>query len=217
MERQSQIISEKLDFDKVWAMFQETDRKFQETKELLSKSSLETDRKLQETKELLERVSLETDSKFRETDKIMKNLMKKSSEYDSRWGKFVESLVEGSLVSLLNDRQIYVNDTLMRRKKYHNDKDYEIDIIALNGDEIVVVEVKTTLSTTDVAKFIEVLIEFKKAFTEYKDKRVIGAVAYIGADKGADTFAAKSGLLVIKATGDSARITNHKDFNPKRW
>ena len=199
MEHTAPQSVEKLDFDKVWLMFVETDRKFQETKELL------------------ERSSLETNLKFQETDNILKKLMKKSSEYDSRWGKFVESLVEGSLVELLNSRKIKVNDTLMRRKKYHNDKDYEIDIIAFSGEEIVVVEVKTTLSTNDVSRFIEVLTEFKQVFEEYREKNIIGAVAYIGVDKGADSFAAKNGLLVIKATGESAKITNHKDFSPKRW
>ncbi len=260
MELTTKHATEDLSFDKVWFMFQETDRKFQETKELLANSSLETEkmfqetdrkfqetkellanssletnrkfqetkellasssletnRKFQETKELLANSSLETDKKFQATDYTLKKLMKKSAEYDSRWGRFVESLVEGSLVRLLNDRNIMVNDTMMRRKKHHNDRDYEIDIIALNGSEIVVVEVKTTLSTSDVSKFLELLSEFRIIFEDYKEKNVIGAVAYIGKDSGADSFASSHGLFVIKATGESARITNPEKFTPRRW
>lgn len=206
MEHTTTVSSDKPDFDSVWLMFQET-------RKLLEQISLDTDRKFQETNLQFK----ETDKKFKETERIMKNLMTKSSEYDSRWGKFVESLVEGALIKLLEGREIYVNDTLTRRKKFFNGRQYEIDIIAKNGKDVVVVEVKTTLSSNDVARFIEVLTVFKEVFTDYNNNNIIGAVAYIGVDKDADTFAERQGLFVIKATGESTRITNKKGFEPKAW
>ena len=42
-----------------------------------------------------------------------------------------------------------------------------------------------------------------------------GAVAYIRAPNGVDVYAQRQGLFVIKATRDSARITNEAGFTPK--
>ncbi len=199
--------TEKLDFEKVWLMFQETDRKFQETKELMAKSSLETDRKFQETKELLEKSSLQTEKKLRKLETL----------FTSQWGKLMETLVEGDLIKLLNERGIKVHQTSTRIKGTYQGKHFEFDIIAENGDDIVVVEVKTTLKTDDVQDFIDNLKEFKKIMPRYSNNNVIGAVAYLKEDSKASEMAQNKGLLVIRATGSSASIVNPIDFLPKAW
>ncbi|MFH0967136.1 MAG: hypothetical protein V1862_05585, partial [Methanobacteriota archaeon] len=56
-----------LTFEKVWLMFQETDRKFQETQAALAEQTKETDRKFQETQTALAEQTKETDRKFQET------------------------------------------------------------------------------------------------------------------------------------------------------
>jgi hypothetical protein len=136
---------------------------------------------------------------------------------ESRWGRFVEALVEGALVKILNEFGILVNRTLTREKRILDNDDYEIDIIAKNGDEIVAVEVKTTLGISDVQEFLKKLELFKRAFPDYKNNMLLGGIAYIQKDSDADKFAAKNGLIVIKAVGDSAIITNRKGFKPKSW
>ena len=191
--------SENVDFNKVWLMFQETDKRFQET-----------DRQLKETRSIL-------DEKFKETDKIVRNLTNKLKESELRWGKFVEALVEGKLVEMLNDKGIPVNMTSMRIKRKYEDDEYEIDIIAKNGIEVVVVEVKTTLGIEDVQHFIDKLKIFKDVISEYKENTVYGAVAFIQQDSEAQKYAAKKGLLVIKAVGESAKIINRSTFKPKEW
>jgi len=230
-----QIGTEKLDFEKVWLMFQETnnllekssidmdkrfqetDRKFQETNNLLEKSSLDVDDKFKEAKALIEQSSIETDKRLKETDRQMKNLLKKMSESESRWGRFVEALVDGSLVSLLKTVDINVTGTLTREKKLHNGKQYEIDIIAKNGNDLVAVEVKTTLSPQDVDYFVNVLNVIKEVFPEYSEKKIVGAVGYINEDSKAHIYAENQGLLVIKAVGESAKLVNSADFKPKIW
>ena len=76
-------------------------------------------------------------------------------------------------------------------------------------------QVKTTLKTSDVKHFIKQLKIFKDWRPEYKDKIVYGAVAYLKKQDGANTFAEKEGLFVIRATGNSASITNKDTFKPK--
>jgi hypothetical protein len=136
---------------------------------------------------------------------------------ESRWGRFVEALVEGTLVKILNDFGISVNRTLMREKRILDKGDYEIDIIAKNGDEIVAVEVKTTLGISDVQDFLAKLDLFKKAFPDYSHSKIFGGIAYIQKDSDAEKYAAKNGLIVIKAVGEGAKIINRKGFKPKSW
>ena len=179
-------------------MFRATDRRFKETDKLLTEKFQETDKLLTE--------------KFRETDKEIKTLAKL---FTSQWGKLVESLVEGDLVNRLNERGIFVNDTTTRRKGKHEGKDYEFDIIATNGTEVVVVEVKTTLRPKDVEKFLEKLGKVRIYLAEYADKKIYGAVAYLRADSGSERQAEKQGLYVIRATGNSSSIINSSSFQAK--
>lgn len=171
----------------------------------------------QEIKEILRELSLsqkETDAKFKETDKQIK---KAFHLFESQWGKLIESLVEGDLLRLLQKRNIEVTDTSTRRKGSRNGMDYEFDIIAHNGNEIVIVEVKTTLRARYVKKFISQLKIIDQLLPEYKDYKVYGAIAYLQEVDDAARYAEKKKLFVIKATGDSAAITNAEDFVPKVW
>jgi len=202
--------NDRLSFEKIWKLFQETDKKFQET----DKKFQETDKKFQEmakrfeeTKHLLKEESLKTEKKLRQLENI----------FIGHWGKLVESLVEGNLAKILQERGIDVRGTRQRVKSLYNRKEIEIDILAINGSDVVAVEVKTTLRVEDVNEFIEKLKVFKKAFSEYKNKNIYGAVAFLNVNEEADKYAYKKGLFVIKATSDSAKILNDKKFKPKNW
>ena len=130
----------------------------------------------------------------------------------------MESLVEGDLVNLLRKREIAVEKTMTRveSKKDHG-PNYEYDILAVNGNEVVVVEVKTTLKVKDVEYLLKKLGAFKKIFPEYGEKKIYGATAYLRANAYADKHAEKEGLFVVRATGSSASITNSRDFCPRSF
>ena len=204
-------------FEKVWLLIQETDRNLKETDRQLKETRAILDEKFSETRAILDAKFQETDRQIKETGNIVRNLTNKVNESEKRWGKFVEALVEGKLVEMLNDKGIPVNMTSTRiKRKYEND-DYEIDIIAKNGKEVVVVEVKTTLGIEDVQHFIDKLKIFKNVISDFSENIVYGAVAYIQQDSEAQKYAAKKGLLVIKAVGESAKIENRSNFKPKEW
>ncbi len=200
------VQTEKLDFDKVWLMFQETNRQMQET-----------DKKFQETEKIVKETSLQmkqTDLQMKQTDKKLKKL---EQLFTSQWGKLMESLVEGDIIKLLNQRGIAINVTSTRINANYNGRQYEFDIIAENGTDIVVVEVKTTLKPDDVKEFIEELQEIKNVLPKYKNNNIFGAVAYLKEDGGAKKMAINNKLFVIRATGSSASIENKADFIPKAW
>jgi Holliday junction resolvase-like predicted endonuclease len=168
-----------------------------------------------------EQLFRETDKKFQETDKKFleteKKLNRTISLFESQWGKFIESLVEGNLISLLRSKGIDVHETSQRRKGTYNGKQFEFDIIAHNGNEIVIVEVKSTLNVSAVKEFLDELPNAKSWMHEYKNFKIYGAVAYLRADEDSVLFAERQGLFAIRATGDSAVIVNNENFVPKEW
>ena len=95
-----------------------------------------------------------------------------------------------------------------------NGEDYEFDIVAGNGAEVVVVEVKTTLRSEDVTHFLDKLRRFTVYEPRYRGEKIYGAAAYLKADGAVAKYAERQGLFVIRATGDSASIINAQDFRP---
>ena len=194
----------------------ETDKQLKETGKLQKETDKVLTEKFKETDKILTDKFKETDKilsdKFKETDKKIKEL---AGLFTSQWGILVESLVEGDLVNILNERGIQVISTTQRRKGNYQGESFEYDIIAHNGIEIVIVEVKTKLRPGDVKKFIEKLNKVKTYLPEFANFKVMGAMAFLKADAGAEVMVEKRGLFVIKATGDSAAIINQSNFKPR--
>ena len=81
--------------------------------------------------------------------------LKKAEEmFAGQWGKLAESLVEGKLVELLQARNIDVYHTSARVRGQHGPAQWEYDVVAPNGEEVVVVEVKSTMKVANVLAFL---------------------------------------------------------------
>lgn len=203
-----------ISWEEIKALFAETNRKFQETDRLLTEKFQETDRQFKET----DRKFQDTDRKFQDTDrKLNKRFNELYGLFSSQWGRLVESLVEGDLVPILQRRGIKVEQTARRVKGSHEGLSYEFDIVARNGTEVVVVEVKTTLKPKHIREFLDKMTSFKTWVEEYAPNTIYGAVAFLQADAGAEQMAENKGLFVIRATGDSAAIVNKADFVPRTF
>ena len=182
----------------------ETGRLIRETAEQMQ----ETDRQMQET----DRQMQDTDRRMQETDRRLKRA---ENLFTTQWGKLMESLVEGDLVKLLRERQVRVDRLSQRTEGSRNGEHYELDILAVNGSEVVAVEVKTTLRPEDVGRFRAKLERFKEWWPEYEDRKVYGAMAYLQGGKDVRTHAERQGFFVIRATGSSSSIVNAEDFEPR--
>ncbi len=184
--------------------YKEARREMQE----IRASQKETGRYLKNISAELRATQKETSQQMKETDKKINAII---GDFGNRWGKLGENLVKGSLVQRLKKRGIEVERVITNAK---NDKT-EFDIIAVNGKEVVVVEVKATLDPADVREFTEDIKNFKVWWPEFKDKTIYGAMAFlIKANRQANSLAEKQGFFVIEATGDVI-IQNKKDFKPK--
>ena len=186
MSTQTKYSSEK-EIKEIWRLFRETDQRMKES-----------DRRFEEQKK-------ETNRRIKYLDDL----------FTGQWGKLMESLVEGDLVRLLKERNIQVDRTLTRLEGKYKGQDWEFDIIAVNGSEVVVVEVKTTLRVKDVDYFQTKLNQFTVFNPEFKGKKIYGAAAYLKSDQSSNKYAEREGMFVIRATGKSASITNAQNFKPK--
>ena len=183
------------------ATFEKINATLDRISEMQEKAAVE----MEETRE-------EEKQRKKEVDKEMKELR---GLFTSQWGKLMESLVEGDLVGLLSGCGIAVHSIHPRVYGRRNGTHYEFDIVAGNGDEVVVVEVKTTLKSEQVTEFLEKLQRFTVYEPLYQGKRIYGAVAYLKADSSVTLYAERQGLFVIRATGSSASIVNDEEFVPR--
>ncbi len=154
----------------------------------------------------------ETDRRMKETDKQIK---KNEASFNSRWGRLVESLVEGDLVAMLQEKGVHVYQIYRNVSQNGYGDNFEYDIIAANGQEIVVVEVKTTLKAQDVKDFLVSMGKVTTRMPRFKKNTVYGAMAWLKSDEQAHVYAEKQGLFVIRATGNSASIINKDNFKPQ--
>ncbi|MBF0132466.1 MAG: DUF3782 domain-containing protein [Magnetococcales bacterium] len=201
-------------FDDVWRMFQETAAQMRDT----DRRFKETDRKMQETDRKIQEGFARTDAQMRETDRIVKEVSKKIGDLGSRWGEFVEGLVAPACETIFAERGIPIHKVSRRVKaKLSGGRHMEIDVLVVNTDAVALVEVKSVLTVEAVREHLVRLSEFKDFFQEYANKKVLGAVAGIVIDKDADRFAMNKGLFVLVQSGDTIRITNEPEFQPRAW
>ena len=169
-------------------------------------------RRQKEGEQVARQQNEELRAQMRETDRRLKEAR---DLFTSQWGRLMESLVEGDLVKLLQERGVEVEAVASRIRLSRDPKLREVDLFAVNGEEAVAVEVKTTLKPEHVTDFVELLDELPRLFGLYGARRLYGAVAYLKADEGTIRHATRKGLLVIRATGSSASIVNEPDFEPR--
>ncbi len=144
-------------------------------------------------KELDLRMEKDRQEAKRRGKEIDRRLKKLDELFTSQWGKLIESLVEGDLVKLLKRRGITVDKTLVRREyiEVPGKPLAEFDLIACNGNETVVIEVKTTLRVEDVDHFLKSMKLFRTAMPRFQNDIIYGGVAYINVVGSADKYAQK--------------------------
>ena len=184
-------------------------------------SAREFDRRLQESRVEFERSlaqsRIEFDRSLEDVKKIADQAMRSVEGLSSRWGRFVENMVEPAIVRLFQERNIDVKETHTRVKAKRGTIKMEIDILAVDDTVAVAVEVKSRLNQKQINAFIKRLGNFKSAFPAYANYDIYGAVAAIEIDAGADVYAYKQGLFVIKQSGDTVKIDNDSAFQPVTW
>jgi hypothetical protein len=181
---------EELTFEKVWAMFQETDKKFRET-----------------------------DKKFQETDRQIQQNQKMMSDLGRKFGKIIEHMFIPNLKEKFNALG-YVfeksSPNVLIESRDHKICT-EIDVFLENRGCALAVEVKTQANIGDIREHIERMEKLRRYFDQHNDKRKLyGAVAAAVIPGNVHDYALKQGLYIIRQMGDNISIEESQN-KPKAW
>ena len=193
-------------YDDILRLFQETTLQFKET----DRKFQESDRRLQETEQFLKQQSQETDRQIRQVNRQI-------GELGNRLGEFVEWQVRPAAIRLLQERNIEVHELASEVSVQRDGDGLEIDLLAINTTQAVLIEVKSKLSQTDVDDHLERLAKFKRLMPRYQGTIALGAVAAMVIPPDVARYAYRQGLFVMAQSGDHLVILNDPAFSPKAW
>ena len=198
--------------------------------EVALKEVAEAQKKTEEAQRETAEAQQRTEESLKKTQAVVReqseSLKSADGNFTRKWGRFLEGFVKGNLVALLQKRGIEVGRLERRRdipSHIPGESAGDFDLVALNGKEIVVIEVKTTLSASKLEKFLSHLKKFKSYFPEYEGRIIYGGVAYMDTDKNDDSVGERvmeEGLFAIVAPGGDAKVAkvlNPEDFTPKEF
>ncbi len=131
-------------------------------------------------------------------------------------GDIAEDLFRRNVVSLLKARGILIKNLGFRVKMPGT---AEYDIVAENGKEIVVLEVKNKLSSRHIRRFLNVqLPKFRSEFPIYSNYKLYGAIGSLIISEELEQIAIDEGLFVFTQNMDGgASIINSSNFKAKSW
>ena len=197
-------------FEKVWLMFQASDKKWQETERFLKEKSLETER-------LMKEQSRETDKRFKETERLVRNLSQNIGGLNNTVGEVAEEYFLRALEKFAEVAGVKIQRV---GKLYGQTKELqrEYDVVLFGQNALIAVEVKHKLEEKDVITYCEKsLPALKQLFPEYAAYKVIGGVAGMTARKGAVKLAIEKGLLVFTQSGQKVVQLNPEGFKPREF
>jgi hypothetical protein len=210
-------MSEAITIADIYKLFERTEAQFAEFQKEAERRNVEAERRNAEAEQRnaeADRRSAEADRTMEELKKLVRATTEAVNNLTTPLCLFIEEMVEPAVVQLFQGRGIDVTQTMSRLKSKRPGAAMEIDILAVNGSELVAVECKSRLSKDDVDDFLDRLQRFKLAFPQFRDFQVYGAVAGIEIDQGIDSYAYRRGLFVIKQSGETVKIINDVQFQP---
>jgi len=150
-----------------------------------------------------------------EVDKERKEMNRKWEDLARKMGTIVEDIVAPGLpFAVQKTFGLDIDDLIIRRrKKIKNGKVREYEVIAVAGDKVFIIDVKSTYRTGYFDDFEKALKEFKEFFPEYNSFRLIGVVASLSLPEEIINTATRRGLLALNLSGDYLEFVNADKVN----
>jgi len=95
----------------------------------------------------------------------------------------------------------------------------EYDIVAVNGNAVLVIEVKNKLQKRMIGRFVDKkLPKFPEIFPEFRGRRLFGGIGALVVKDDVGRYAEKEGLYVLTQTSEGgAALINRKTFRAKEF
>ncbi|MDR0709208.1 MAG: hypothetical protein LBF77_03975 [Spirochaetaceae bacterium] len=216
-----------LDFEKVWAVMMETNRKLTESAEQYARQSKETDRKLAESAEQYARQSKETDRRLAESAKQLAHLDQTVERLSNNVGglnRSVGELVETLIAARLWEKfPGYDLKRAYQRIPLYDEKSQiqtDVDILLVNTVMCMAVEVKREL---DRMRDVDEHVKRMRLIRQYppeliNSKQLLGAMAGGVVDPDVRKYAYECGFFVLELAGESVHLVPPPEgFVPQKW
>jgi DNA repair ATPase RecN len=203
------MVSERLDkaYELAERAFAAADRAFAAAE----RASQEVERTSKEVARVSEEVA--------KTSEEIKKLKTEISRLTGSWGEFVEGLIEPSTIKFMEGKGFKVVEVHQGAKVSRNGMNAEYDLYLVCEKKsnnrkkekvIFLVSAKTKVSSRDVDELLEDMKKFFFFLEQYRGFKLMGAIAGMRFGKGADIYALRSGLIVMKPAGEVMQIQEPK-------
>jgi predicted nuclease with TOPRIM domain len=194
----------------------------QRLSERIDRFSEENERGFRELREITARTSERVDKTSEEVAKTSEEIRKLKTEISrltGSWGEFVEGMIEPSAIKFMEEKGFKVVGVYPEAKVSRDGENAEYDLYLVcvksnknNKKEkvILLVSAKTKVSSKDVDELLEDMKNFFFFLEEYKGYKLMGAIAGIRFGRGADIYALRSGLIVMKPAEEVMQIQEPK-------
>ena len=181
--------------------------------ELLIQGTLELKESQSKTDQQLHR----TDQQLHETIRKLDEIGRQLGDLGLVQGEVAEDLFFRNVRYLFKEERNMIFANVKRNLKKKGAGEY--DIVAVNGDAVLVIEVKNKLQNRMVDNFVEKkLPKFKKIFPEYRGRRLFGGMGALVVKDAVSRYAEKAGLYVLTQTSEGgAALVNRKNFRAKEF
>ena len=171
---------------------EEFDQRIREEEEQRKKSREEFDRDLKASREKFDR---ELEESRKRSEREMAELRKAIGGIGNVQGEIAEDLFRRNVQAALKSLGIQI-ESVRHHIKVAGVGEY--DVVAVNGSQVVVFEIKNKLKGHDITRFLETrLTKFKEVFPEFKDHKVYGGIGALVMSEEQEAEAVSKGLFVL--------------------
>jgi hypothetical protein len=202
------------DYEIIRAFLRETAENQKETDRIIRENAEEWEKRHKKNAEDWEKRYKKSAEDWEETKRQMNEsaarLDKQLGKLGNRFGEMVEYMVMPNLVKKFREMgfgftEAYPHSVIEDRE---NNIFTEVDITLRNGEEVMIVEVKSKPSTEDITDHVHRMekIQLHSKLHGHK-QQFFGAVAGMVFNENEKTFALKNGFYVIEPSGETFIIT----------
>jgi len=176
-----------------------------------------TDDQIAKTGEQLKESQDRTDVQLQKTITKLDEIGRQLGDLGLVQGEIAEDLFYRNVRYLFKEERDMIFSDVKRNLKKKGVGEY--DIVAVNGDAVLVIEVKNKLQKRMVDKFVEKkLPKFREIFPEYRKRRLFGGMGALVVKDDVSRYAEKAGLYVLTQTIEGgAALINRKNFQAKEF
>ncbi|GHV29623.1 hypothetical protein AGMMS4952_15580 [Spirochaetia bacterium] len=199
---------EPLTFEKVWEMFQESDRKFQAMSQETDRQMKETDRKFQAMSQETDRSITRMSDELRRSGEDVDRRIKEVTEQLGGMGNSNGAFAEDYFATAMSDKKMFAglkfDDVEINLKGKSGAIKDEFDIVMYNGNAVAIIEVKYKAQTEDLEKMVTKKVSnFRTLFPYYADHKVYLGIGSMSFNEYVYAKAKELGIGMLKQNGDT--------------